>query len=192
MWLTLVLTICLTFQGFLSPTVQAKNSRHGRSPRIGQRSFYLDEAFKHPVKIPESVIQTLRQEAEKQCPQRIAGQGDDIRTWFSAAALDLNDDGRGDLIVTSKERCLNGADNDWFWIFRNTGRGYQLALKGGTFNVTLLRAKTHGFRDIETDGYTAAATYTNIYKFNGRAYKPRKCTATDNGTNKTERLPCER
>jgi hypothetical protein len=152
----------------------------------------LDEPFKRPVKIPAPVLQALRLEAEKSCPQLKTTQGDDMATWFSAAALDLNDGGRGDLIVKSGIWCLNGADNRWFWIFHNTGRGYRLVLSGGTINVSLLRAMTHGFRDIETDMSTAAATFTDVYKFNGRVYKPWECTETDNGTNKTERVPCER
>jgi hypothetical protein len=152
----------------------------------------LDDPFRQPVKIPAPVLQALRLEAEKSCPQLKTAQGDDVATWFSASTLDLDDDRRADLIVKSDKGCLNGADHDWFWIFHNTGRGYQLVLSGGGIDVGLLRTTTHGLRNIETDVSTAAATYTKVYKFNGRVYQPWRCTATDNGTNKTERLPCER
>jgi hypothetical protein len=74
---------------------------------------------------------------------------------------------------------LNGVDNDWFWIFLKTGRGYRLVLTGGTISLTVRKSRTRGLRDIETNAATAQANYTDIYKFDDSVYKATTCLQTD-------------
>lgn len=175
---------------------QSRPPKVEKSRRIEQTYFNLDseETFKRPVKIPEAALRSLRQEIEKKhrrCLERL-DQESDIASWFSASAVDLNNDHLSDLVVKSKKDCLNGADNDWFWILRNTGRGYQLVLFGGALGVTLLKTRTQGFRNIETDFATASTFHSNIYKFDRQVYKARICTEVENGsvTAKPKRIPC--
>jgi hypothetical protein len=165
-----------------------------KSHKIEQTDFDLDAPFKRPIKIHEAILQLLHQEIKK---YSLCGQGkhdrvSDIASWFSASAIDLNDDHHPDFFVKSYQGCLNGADNDWFWIFRNTGHGYRLALFGHTLYVYLLKTKTHGLYDIKTSMATAAYFFSDVYKFNGQVYKARVCTEAESssGPPKWKRVPC--
>jgi hypothetical protein len=188
------LSLCIILPCALPVKAQRSHVRSGRPHRVEQRDFYLDEPFKRPVKIPESVIQLLRQdigqEKEQACRRMGGGDSSDIASWFSASSLNLNDDRRADLIVKSGKGCLNGADNDWFWIFLNTGRGYRLVLFGGTLDVGLLKTRTHGLHDIETNVATASINFGKVYKFDGREYQARVCTEASPVTAKPKRVPC--
>jgi hypothetical protein len=141
---------------------------------MGQRHFHFDEPFKHPVKIPRSVVGLLRQEIERAHMCRNAAKTN-VASWFSASSIDLSPN-RWALILKSIEGCLNGVDNDWFWIFLSTNRGYRLILTGGSISLDVLKSRNRGLRDIETNAATAHTNYANVYRFNGSVYKVHRCT----------------
>jgi hypothetical protein len=157
---------------------------------MAQRHFYLEERFKHQVKIPRDVLRLMRQEIERKHLCTIE-QSTDISSWFSASRIDVAEGGNA-LILASDQMCLNGADNNWFWIFLRRQKRYRMVLTGGTLSIDVLRSTSFGLRNIETNVATANTNYTNIYKFNGSAYKPRICSETamfpDN--QKPKHLPC--
>jgi hypothetical protein len=157
-----------------------------------QTHFYLDEPFKYPVGIPNNLVPLLRDEVKQSCRWETVDRGAGIKAWFSASRIDVGGR-RSALILASSKGCLNGADNDWFWIFLKTPRGYRLVLKGGTLSVDVLRAKTHGLRDIETNVATAQTNYSNVYKFNGSVYKARRCTESSpyEAKPKPKIVPCQ-
>ncbi len=93
-------------------------------------------------------------------------------------------------VLKSGKECLNGVDNDWFWIFHKTGGEYRLALTGSAITVSVLKTRTHGLRDIETNAATANTNYSDIYKFSGSVYKARRCTEASPVTAKPKRVPC--
>ncbi len=163
----------------------AAQGKTSKSRKIEKTRFSLEEPFRRPAKIPDAVLQLLRQQIDREhwCPEEKPDHEGGLASWFSASAVDLNDDHLPDFVVKSEKGCLTGADNDWFWVFRNEGRGYQLTLFDGAISVSLLKAKTHGFRDIKTYWNNIGT----VYKFNGRVYKEqirrrrtRKAHATDN------------
>jgi len=156
---------------------------------VGQKHFYLEESFKHPARIPAGVVPLLRDQVKKDCPGEPVNAGTDVKAWFSGSRISVNDS-RFALILQSSKGCLNGADNIWFWVFLKTARGYRLVLTGGAISVDVLRSRTNGLRDIETNVATARTNYMNIYKFNGSAYHARRCTEATPADAKPKRVPC--
>jgi hypothetical protein len=157
---------------------------------VAQTHFYLDEPFKRPAKIPDALVPLLRDIAQE-CRAERVNAGTDVRSWFSASKINIGDD-RSALILKSGKWCLNGVDNNWFWIFRKTARGYRLLMSAGTISLDVLEARTRGLRNIETNAATAQTNYTNIYKFDGERYKARICseTAMFPTGQKPKRVPC--
>ena len=161
------------------------------SARIGDTHFYLDEPFKRPARIPKEVVRLLLEEIEKGqlCGREEISRGTEIESWFSASKINLNNH-RHALILKSGKECLTGVDNDWFWIFLKTRRGYRLVLTGSTIIVDVLRTGTHDLRDIETSVATANTNYSNIYGFNGLVYRARRCREASPVESRPKSVPC--
>lgn len=161
------------------------------APSAAQTHFYLDEPFSRPAKIPEALVPLLRNEIKSACQRDAQFQAMDPRSVFTASKITLNNP-RGSLILKSGHHCLTGVDNDWFWVFLRTQKGYRKILTGGTISVDVLRAKTRGLRDIETNGATARTNYGRIYKFDGSIYKAVRCTESTPVQARPQRVPCRR
>jgi len=144
---------------------------------VAQTRFHLDEPFKRPAKIPDALVPALRDIAQE-CRAEKVNAGTDVRYGFSASKINISGD-HSSLILKSGKWCLNGADNDWFWIFRKTAQGYRVLMSAGSVSLDVLKSTTRGLRDIETNAATAQTNYTNIYKFDGERYKARICSQTD-------------
>jgi hypothetical protein len=144
------------------------------APLAAQTNFYLEEPFERPAKIPNGLVSLLR-ELKSRCRGDAVFQTTDVRQLFSASRITLNSQ-RPAYILKSGHYCLTGADNDWFWVFLRTRKGYKKILTGGTISVDVLRTKTHGLHDIETNVATARTNYGRIYKFNGSIYNATRCT----------------
>jgi hypothetical protein len=154
-----------------------------------QTHFYLDEPFKHPAKIPDSLAPLLRDEIKKTCRGETLSQGTDVKSWFSASRISVNGR-RSAFILKSGKPCLTGADHDWVWVYLKTAQGYRLALFGGAISVDVLKTRTHGLRDIETNAATANTNFTEIYKFNGSVYRMRVCMEASPVEARPKRVPC--
>jgi hypothetical protein len=154
-----------------------------------QTHFYLDEPFKPAAKIPNGLVPLLRDEVNTTCSNDAEFQVTDVRSLFSASRITLN---RPAFILKSGHRCLTGVDNDWFWVYLRTRKGYRKVLTGGTISVDVLRSRSYGLRDIETNGATARTNYRRIYKFNGSIYNAVRCTESTPVEAKPQRVPCRR
>jgi hypothetical protein len=159
-------------------------------PAPGQTRFYLDEPFKRPVKLPDAVVPLLRDVVNELCRGQVITENADLRSWFEGSQITLNRD-RFALIVSSsgERRCLSGASNAYFWVFLKTAKGYCKVLSGGTLLVKVLKSKSHGLHDIETNAATAQTNYRNFYWFDGTVYKTRKCMQSTAGAEHV-RVPC--
>jgi hypothetical protein len=155
-----------------------------------QRYFFLEEPkpFKHPVKIPLPVLDVMRHEIEGRRGCQLT-QFRNLERWFTGSRIDLASNRRA-FILRSDEQCLNGADNDWFWIVLETSRGYRVVLFAGTISVAVRNSRSHGLRDIETNAATAAMSFKDIYKFDGTAYKRTNCFEAMPVDAKLQRIPC--
>ena len=158
------------------------------APSAAQTHFYLDEPFKRLAKIPDGLLPLLRDEVASTCRGDAAFQASDVRSLFSASRITLNHNPA--FILKSGHHCLTGADNDWFWVYLRTRKGFRKVLTGGTISVDVLRTKTHGLRDIETNGATARTNYGRIYKFNGSIYNAVRCTESTPVEAKPKGVPC--
>ena len=150
--------------------------------------FEQPKPFKHQVKLPSGALQILRQEAANKRGCAV-NQSTDFSKWFIASRISLGANRRA-YIARSHEDCLNGVDNDWFWIILNTRSGYRLLLHGGTVSLTVHNRRTRGFPDLEANTGTGAGMYTDMYKFDGTVYKLDSCWFTNWSTKKRERSPC--
>jgi hypothetical protein len=147
------------------------------APVAGQTSFNLDEPFKLTAKIPGALLPLLDHEIKSTCKNDAAFQASHARSLFVASRITLNH--RPGFILKSGHHCLTGGSNVWFWIYFKTGRNYRRVLTGGTISLDVLRRRTHGLRDIETNICTGAYCFGRIYKFNGFVYKPRICSEAE-------------
>src|SRR5262245_11930392 len=154
-----------------------------------QTHFYLDEPFKHPARILDSLVPLLRNEIRRSCRGEMINQRTDIESWFSASRISVSGQ-RPAFILTSKKGCLTGADHDWVWVYLKTARGYRLVLFGGAISVDVLKTRTHGLRDIETNAATTSTNFTEIYKFNGSIYMMRVCMEASPVGARPKRVPC--
>jgi hypothetical protein len=165
-------------------------AQHKRQQTAEFPYYVLEEPFSRPVPVSTSVLNFFRGWMKRQkiygCGQKKYLDAD----MLSATNIKLNTDRFPELLVKSAYGCLNGADNDWFWVFQNTGRGYHLILFGGAYSVRPLRIVSKGFSDIQTDITIGDVNYTTIYKFNGREYRTVICTETPHSSSKPKRVPC--
>ena len=163
------------------------------APLVAQTNFHLDEPFQRPTKIPDGLLPLLRGEIKSTCQNDAAFQSTDARSLFVASRITLNH--RKALILKSGHQCLTGGDNASFWVYVRTTQRYRLVLASGTISVDVLRTRSHGLRDIETNMATGAYGFRNIYKFNGSVYKARVCSEWEmHGLSrpKPHRVPCRR
>jgi len=158
---------------------------------LGQTNFYFDEGFKRPAKIPAALVPLLREVVNESCPGRVTTENVDPRSWFAASRITLNQHRLAFIVIASGDRlCLTGIDNVWFWVFLKTAKGYRKVLSGGTLFVDVLKSKSHGLHDIETNVATASTNYRNFYRFDGTVYKMRKCMQSTPVGAKHVTVPC--
>ena len=74
--------------------------------------------------------------------------------------------------------------------FLRPRKGYRKVLSGGTLLVDVLKSKSHGLHDIETNVATARTNYGKFYRFDGTVYKPLKCMESTPVGAKHVRVPC--
>jgi hypothetical protein len=142
-----------------------------------QRHFDFDNMTKRPVKIPHGGLRPMHDylAAHNFLPAACAiNQSTDISSWFSGWRISVASRCQAYLLLPDNE-CLNGIDNDHFWIVLKTPRGYRLVLTGGSLFLSVLNTRTHGLHDLETSACTSALCFREIYKFDGSVYMKRIC-----------------
>ncbi|MGQ0541454.1 MAG: hypothetical protein ACT4O9_06340 [Blastocatellia bacterium] len=110
-------------------------------------------------------------------------QSPDCRDVFEIKHVDLNRDGRKEILVRSTTAQFCGAvGNCDFWIFERRRSGLRMLLHGDDYwDVTKMgdqvkRTRTNGYSDILLKGhFSVSETSYSTYKFNGRKYVETKC-----------------
>jgi hypothetical protein len=137
----------------------------------------MEEPFGRRVKVPRYVIeQMIRSERAEGYP----ASAEDFASDVDGALVNLNDDGRDDLLV----RADPGANITGFWLFRGTGRRWELMLYTVAADISIKKARTHGFHDVEVTAASAVKGWTATYKFDGVRYRPSECWEYDLGVGK--------
>jgi thiol-disulfide isomerase/thioredoxin len=91
------------------------------------------------------------------------------------------------LLIRGSGFCLCGAQNCAFWIYRKTGRKYELLLTGaGSTKVKAGGQTAKGYRDVISESHASAMeTIVRTYRYDGSQYQPWRCVSRayydDNG-----------
>lgn len=140
----------------------------------GESRFALEQPVNRPVAIPDGVLHTLSQEPDvvgSSCWERAQPSKEISSSWFEASQIHLARTDKIDLLVKAKDGCLFGANIGPFWIFRGTGKKYELVLAVSALGVEILDSKTNGYRDISAGAVASGRSVRILYKFDGRRYR---------------------
>lgn len=151
-----------------------------------QTSFGVEEELKIPAKLPNDVLEILKQDERNQTCLEIKSANDMPAAWFKASEIDLNADRLQDLIVMAEDACLYGANIAPFWIFLQIPKGYKLVLNVYSLSLEVLKTKTNGHSDISATSATAVRVFSSVFRFNGERYETQK-TAPKNLRSTTPR-----
>jgi hypothetical protein len=136
-----------------------------------QTSFGAEQPVQKIASLPSTVLEILRgDERNKSCLSTTGAQAYISASWFVASSVRLRLNRDSDLLVTSNNSCLNGANVAPFWIFRKQGARYELILKATGLVLDLLDTRTNHYRDIRLTSLSANREYISLYKFNGNSY----------------------
>lgn len=184
-WIAAALA-CAAFVPDAAASPRARQ-RRAVAPRL-QTEFDMESPIKRRVKVPRYVVEQMgrAERAER------AGVPADFANGAEGALMNLNDDGRDDLLV----RADPGANITGFWLFRNTGRRRELVLYTVAASLSVKKTRTNGFHDVEVVAASAVKGWQAFYKFDGAKYKPGGCWERDLGVGKDgewgkpRRIPC--
>jgi hypothetical protein len=171
--LGIAIVCALSLSNASAPIAQRRVTRRPRR----QTEFSMDEKIRPRLKVPRYVIAQMVR-SERQDDRTISA--DEVADGAVGAPVNLNDDGREDLLV----RADPGANITGFWLFRNTGRRWEIVLYTVALGVTIKRTRTNGFHDVEVVAASAVTGWEALYKFDGARYKPAGCWEHDLGVGK--------
>jgi hypothetical protein len=131
--------------------------------------------LQRPIPVPEAALKALRN-ALQATPDELPAER------LQASKIHLEGSTEVDLVVP----VLAGGHAAFFYILRPTSDGYQLIFDSGGDSMTVLRTKSHGYRDLQIEGITMAGknVRTLIYRFDGHKY-----VKTSEKTEHPNRLP---
>jgi hypothetical protein len=141
-----------------------------------QTRFSSEGEVHSPARLPAQVLQTLtrgdRNDELKRCIEDDGLPASAVSTYFEASAIDVNGDGRADLVVTTGKYCLQGAHAAPFWIFVQTEDGWRTAFETVADELDLRPVK--GQRrtlQLVTMNHTAAQLFFVRWIWNGRKFE---------------------
>jgi hypothetical protein len=144
-----------------------------------QRSFCPDGPnglIIRPVVLPKPVLSALlnsKQAREQRRSLKDDGQAAHLAKAFKGTRISLgNSQDRFFLVIGSEP--MSGADNDWFWIVRQSGETASILLWAGGNCLNMEETSNFGLRDISTTWSSASSTETANYSYDGKSYKRKK------------------
>lgn len=103
----------------------------------------------------------------------------DAASFFSAQEMDLNNDGKMELVLKqSEENAFCRGHNCPIWVFTKKGNNYQLLLNDniGNYELVALKNKNNTYHDLLLTAQRSAVEHElKIYKFSGVKYHVKKC-----------------
>jgi hypothetical protein len=138
---------------------------------VKAQSFDSEKEISHPVKIPAGILKQLREtQTVKSCFENGESVDEFGEKWFRAAKVDLNGDKVADYLVKSDKGCLYGPRAATYWLFLGNSNGFKSIFGGSVRMLTILKTKTAGLRDLQTD--TTLMDINRItWKFDGKKYR---------------------
>jgi hypothetical protein len=155
-------------------------------------SVHTQAQTKRRLAAPKSLLEVLEPE-DRDC---VLQSG--LNSSVTVQAIQLAGRSR-QILVRGSGLCLCGAQNCGFWIYRKTGNGYELLLKGiASVKVRAANTVAKGYRDIVSETHASAnEIIVRNYRYDGRAYQLQRCVNRayydDNGkfTKEPNYRPCE-
>jgi hypothetical protein len=156
-----VLRSAVAFLALSSCYTATTHSQTQRKPVHEQTDFGADSELERPIPVPEAALKALRK-ALQATPDELPAQ------QLKASEIHLGGSTETDLIVP----VIGGGHAAFFYILRPTSDGYQLIFDSGGDGMTVLRTRSHGYRDLQVEGVTMAGknVTTDIYQFDGHKY----------------------
>lgn len=107
----------------------------------------------------------------------------DCKTMFELKYVDLDRDGREEILVRGGGSALCGAvGNCDFWVIKRGRKGLRVLLHADDYTDAtemgkqVLKARTNGYADLLLKGhFSASATSYSTYEYNGRRYVESQC-----------------
>ena len=126
-----------------------------------QMDFGSDSELDRPISIPETALKALRSALQAR-PDELPDEH--LRT----SEIHLAGPTEIDLVAPM----AGGGHAAFFYILRPTLNGYKLIFDSGGDSLTVLRTRSHGYRDLQVVGITLAGknVATVVYRFDGRKY----------------------
>jgi hypothetical protein len=146
-----------------------------------QTSFDADPSSQitRTVSLPDSVLQILAQDRQvvacmKENP--IPSESS-LASWFVASEIHLDGPDEVDLVVLpvaqgNRLMCFHSVEGiGWFWVFRQVGVHYELALKTAGLGLIIRDARHHGYRDIQSGLAFGKYSSQTTYRFENGNYR---------------------
>lgn len=106
----------------------------------------------------------------------------DCEELLEIKEIDLNRDGKTEILLSGKNNLCSATGNCAFWIFAKDKKGYKKLLYASDYNelekfgTQIKNSKTNGFPDILLKGHLNASDTTyDTYKFDGKKYRQTNC-----------------
>lgn len=138
-----------------------------------QTVFNLESNVQKETAIPADVIAILKSDERVDQCFREKGEGVDESKWFAASEIDLNADGRMDLIIKAKDVCLYGANQGPFWIFQKAPDGYQKVLSAHGLQLEVLPKKNNSFSQIKISKVVGMKAASETFSYKAGKYQSR-------------------
>jgi hypothetical protein len=145
------------------------------SQGVEQTSFSAEESsVRRPVRLPNAVLELLRShESVSECLAQREVSDEQLRSWFAASTIKLNDDSYRDYVVvpTRRENCLTGANIMPFWVIAGSKDGPKLVLQVNVHDLRILRTSHGELRDIHLISLTASDVSESYLHFKDGKYQ---------------------
>lgn len=138
-----------------------------------------------PMPLPDAVLQILAEDnGVASCVKdNPIPSGRSLASWFAASEVHLKGFDEADLVVLPVSQgdsymCFHSVEGmGWFWVFRQTGGQYELALKTAGLGLTVLDRRHNGYRDIQSGSQVGKFATVVSFRFeNGRYREDRQNT----------------
>jgi len=127
-----------------------------------------------PDTLPKAVIDAVMNTSEgKQARADADARGTELHPEqaLRAASIRLSRDDAAVFLVMGSSFPLAAADASWFWVVREDRTAGSVLLWMAGNCVELKPSSTHGYRDIEVQWASAGSERTDIYHYDGNAYR---------------------
>ena len=160
------LTICFNWQSVSGQTLNLKTREKTNFQVLCDDANIISVWDAIKVEFKDYSTENLKKIGGKNC----------LNLFEVKPAADLNADGNDEIFVRRNADCPF-LINCGLWIFQTKKNKYQAILNAKEIErFSIEKTKTKGYSDIQSRTHsTGTSHYFQLFKFNGKKYKPQKC-----------------